>query len=169
MRKQKSVFILITLLIIAMTLPTVNAYTGAVTVTGVVRDAQGRGVSGASVSIISGKTKLYTTTSVSGGSFAFNSKSLSDGTYTIQASKSNYLAGTSSEYRLENADRIFEPYFNPAPDDVVSEVPVVKRIMESHQGFVDVTPNDSNGYTFTLTFPWKRRRYIRVYPLNNAD
>lgn len=80
-----------------------------------------------------------------------------------------YLNGTSSEYRLESPDRIFEPFFNPAPDDVVSELPVVKRILESHQGFVDFSPNDSNGYTFTLTFPWQRRRYIRVYPLNYTD
>ena len=101
-----------------MTLPTVNAYTGAVTVTGVVRDAQGRGVSGASVSIISGKTKLYTTTSVSGGSFAFNSKSLSDGTYTIQASKSNYLAGTSSF--TVSWYWVFGWYYHAIPAQVIS-------------------------------------------------
>ncbi|MBF0531283.1 MAG: hypothetical protein HQK55_18845 [Deltaproteobacteria bacterium] len=38
---------------------------------------------------------------------------------------------------------------------------LIKKIMETHQGSIEVVSDQEFGTTFTLSFPWERRRYIR--------
>lgn len=57
---------------------------------------------------------------------------------------------------------IFDPFFRTKPDGVGIDLLVLKRIMESHGGRVEVRSKQGEGTTFSLAFPLERRRSIRA-------
>jgi PAS domain S-box-containing protein len=60
----------------------------------------------------------------------------------------------------ENLDRIFEPFFTTrvAKRGIGLGLPISKKIMEDHGGFITVRSTEGKGSTFTLYFPSKARR-----------
>jgi len=57
---------------------------------------------------------------------------------------------------------IFNPFFSTKADRAGIDLPVVKKVMESHGGTIDVSSKMDEGTTFFLEFPLERRRAIRI-------
>jgi signal transduction histidine kinase len=55
--------------------------------------------------------------------------------------------------KLENVDRIFEPYFTERPDGIGLGLPVVKRIVEEHDGQINVRNGEHGGARFDIVLP----------------
>jgi PAS domain S-box-containing protein len=62
----------------------------------------------------------------------------------------------------ENLSYIFKPFFSTKSDGTGLDLAVLKRIVESHGGDVDVKSKPGEGATFSLRFPLERRRPFRV-------
>ncbi|HBF42812.1 MAG TPA: hypothetical protein DDW42_04140 [Desulfobacteraceae bacterium] len=62
----------------------------------------------------------------------------------------------------EDIPYIFDPFFSTKPDGAGIDLAIVKRIMVSHGGKVEVTSKHGEGTTFVLLFPLERRRTIRI-------
>jgi PAS domain S-box-containing protein len=61
----------------------------------------------------------------------------------------------------KNLRLIFEPFFTTRPARVGLGLPLVKRVVESHGGDVQVESRFKKGTTVTLCFPKDRRRRVR--------
>jgi PAS domain S-box-containing protein len=61
----------------------------------------------------------------------------------------------------KNLRLIFEPFFTTRPDRVGLGLPLVKRVIESHGGDIQVESRFGKGTTVTLCFPRDRRRKAR--------
>lgn len=73
-----------------------------------------------------------------------------------------YLIDAGSGILPENLPFIFNPFFSTKADRAGIDLPVVKRIMESHGGQIEVSSKPEEGTTFVLQFPLERRRSIRI-------
>ncbi|MBW2168958.1 MAG: hypothetical protein JRG69_06820, partial [Deltaproteobacteria bacterium] len=73
-----------------------------------------------------------------------------------------YLIDAGSGISPENLPFIFNPFFSTKADRAGIDLPVVKRIMESHGGQIEVSSKPEEGTTFVLQFPLERRRSIRI-------
>lgn len=62
----------------------------------------------------------------------------------------------------EDLPYIFNPFFSTKADGVGIDLAVVKRIVDSHGGQVEVRSKQGEGTTFLLMFPLERRRSIRA-------
>lgn len=58
----------------------------------------------------------------------------------------------------DSRSQLFSPFFTTKPDGVGLGLAVVKRIVESHMGNIEVTSAPDEGTSFTITFPKDRRR-----------
>jgi len=78
-----------------------------------------------------------------------------------------------NEYRILTRDtgcgispkdipHIFDPFFRTKPEGVGIDLTVVKRVVESQGGVVEVESEPGKGTTFTLRFPIERRRSVRT-------
>ena len=61
----------------------------------------------------------------------------------------------------KNLRLIFEPFFTTRPDRVGLGLPLVKRVIETHGGDIQVESQFRKGTTVTLYFPRDRRRRVR--------
>jgi PAS domain S-box-containing protein len=77
------------------------------------------------------------------------------------------VSDTGSGIAPENLAYIFNPFFSTKSDGAGLDLAVLKRIMESHGGSVNVKSKQGEGTTFSLVFPLERRRPIRVARLND--
>ncbi|MBW2318715.1 MAG: PAS domain S-box protein [Deltaproteobacteria bacterium] len=77
------------------------------------------------------------------------------------------VADTGCGISSEDIPYVFDPFFRTKPDRVGIDLAVVKRIMDSHVGSVEVTSKQGQGTTFFLVFPLERRRSIRVCRLGD--
>ena len=57
---------------------------------------------------------------------------------------------------------IFNPFFSTKINGAGIDLAVVKRIMDSHGGQVEVASKQGEGTTFLLLFPLERRRLTRI-------
>jgi nitrogen fixation/metabolism regulation signal transduction histidine kinase len=57
--------------------------------------------------------------------------------------------------KLENVDRIFEPYFTEKPDGIGLGLAVVKRIVEEHDGQINAGNCEGGGARFDIVLPWE--------------
>ena len=62
----------------------------------------------------------------------------------------------------EDLPYIFYPFYRTKPTGVGIDLAVVRQIMTSHGGHIDVRSQRDSGTTFLLTFPVERRRSIRI-------
>ena len=83
-----------------------------------------------------------------------------------------------NEYRIVTRDtgcgispkdvpRIFDPFFRTKADGVGIDLTVLKRVVESQGGVIDVESQPGKGTTFTLRFPIERRRSVRTCRFRN--
>ncbi|MBW2609412.1 MAG: PAS domain S-box protein [Deltaproteobacteria bacterium] len=79
-----------------------------------------------------------------------------------------YIRDTGSGIKPEDIPYIFNPFFSTKADGTGIDLAVVKRILESHGGHVEVRSEPGKGTTFFLTFPLERRRAIRISRLEDA-
>ncbi len=75
------------------------------------------------------------------------------------------ITDTGSGISDDDLPYIFNPFFSTKPDGAGIDLSVVKRIMNSHGGSVDVKSTMDKGTSFILSFPFERRRPIRVASL----
>ncbi len=98
---------------------------------------------------------------------------LSDGGSVVvrNMSKDNqckiYVTDTGSGIAPKDLPNIFNPFFRTKPDRVGIDLAVVKRIMDSHGGRVEVESEQNKGTTFLLVFPLERRRPARICSLED--
>jgi len=62
---------------------------------------------------------------------------------------------------------VFHPFFSTKADGAGIDLTIVKRIMHSHGGNIDVNSKRGEGTTFVLLFPLERRRSIRICNLQD--
>jgi signal transduction histidine kinase len=73
-----------------------------------------------------------------------------------------YVIDSGTGISRENLPFIFNPFFSTKADRAGIDLPVVKKIMESHGGQIEVSSKLKEGTTFVLNFPLERRRAIRI-------
>ncbi len=59
---------------------------------------------------------------------------------------------------------IFNPFFSTKPNGAGLDLAIARRIMERHGGRIAARSRKGEGTTFSLWFPFERRRVIRVRP-----
>ena len=66
------------------------------------------------------------------------------------------IGDTGEGIRAEDLPRIFEPFFTTkvSPKGVGLGLPIVKKFMEDHGGFIEVKSRFGQGTTFVLFFPY---------------
>ena len=62
---------------------------------------------------------------------------------------------------------VFDPFFSTKADGAGIDLTIVKRIMNSHGGSIEVKSKQGEGTTFILLFPLERRRSIRISRLQD--
>lgn len=77
------------------------------------------------------------------------------------------IIDTGSGIAPKDLPHIFNPFFRTKPDGVGIDLAVVKRIMDSHGGRVEVKSKQGEGTTFSLVFPLERRRPVRIARLQD--
>jgi signal transduction histidine kinase len=65
--------------------------------------------------------------------------------------------------------QLFSPFFTTKPDGVGLGLAVVRRIVESHMGDIEVASAPGKGTSFTINFPKDRRREPRYDAPEEAD
>ncbi|MFH0811481.1 MAG: ATP-binding protein [Pseudomonadota bacterium] len=78
-----------------------------------------------------------------------------------------YVTDTGCGISPADLPYIFNPFFSTKPSGAGIDLAVVKRIMESHGGEVEVSSKLDEGTTFLLRFPLERRRPIRISSLKD--
>lgn len=78
-----------------------------------------------------------------------------------------YVSDTGSGITPENMAYIFKPFFSTKSGGAGLDLPLLKRIMDSHGGKVDVQSKPNEGTTFFLLFPLERRRALRITRLQD--
>jgi PAS domain S-box-containing protein len=73
-----------------------------------------------------------------------------------------YLIDSGTGISPENLPFIFNPFFSTKANRAGIDLPVVKKVMESHGGHIEVSSKPAEGTTFVLEFPLERRRAIRI-------
>ncbi|MBN2467402.1 MAG: PAS domain S-box protein [Deltaproteobacteria bacterium] len=69
----------------------------------------------------------------------------------------------------EDLPYIFNPLFSTKPHGIGMNLALVKRIMESHGGKVEVVSQPETGATFVLFLPLERRRALRTTRLQHEN
>jgi PAS domain S-box-containing protein len=69
----------------------------------------------------------------------------------------------------KNLNHIFEPFFSTRPDRIGLGLTFVKRVMEEHDGRIQVESHLNRGTSVTLIFPKDRRRRIRRELISSED
>jgi signal transduction histidine kinase len=77
------------------------------------------------------------------------------------------VADTGSGISPDDLPFIFNPFFSTKPEGVGIDLALVKRIMESHGGHVEVFSKQNEGTSFLLMFPLERRRFLRICSLKD--
>ncbi len=80
-----------------------------------------------------------------------------------------FVTDTGSGIASKYLPHIFNPFFRTKPDGVGIDLAVVKRIMDSHGGSVEVESTPGKGTAFSLLFPLERRRSVRTRRLGDVD
>jgi len=62
---------------------------------------------------------------------------------------------------------VFDPFFSTKAEGAGIDLTIVKRIMNSHGGSIEVKSKRGKGTTFVLLFPLERRRSIRISRLQD--
>ena len=57
----------------------------------------------------------------------------------------------------QNLENIFNPFFTTKPQGVGLGLPIVAKIIDEHQGRIDVESEENKGTTFEVTLPLKTR------------
>jgi len=78
-----------------------------------------------------------------------------------------YIRDTGSGITPEDIPFVFNPFFSTKADGTGIDLSMVKRILESHGGRVEVRSEPAKGTAFFLTFPLERRRAIRISHLED--
>lgn len=60
---------------------------------------------------------------------------------------------------------VFNPFFSTKPNSAGMDLAIAKRVMERHGGRITARSRKGEGTTFSLWFPFERRRPIRVHPV----
>ena len=63
------------------------------------------------------------------------------------------ISDNGSGISIEDRKKIFEPYFSKRKKGTGLGLAIVKRIIQQHEGTIEVKSEKGNGTTFTLTFP----------------
>lgn len=79
------------------------------------------------------------------------------------------IRDTGTGINAQDLPFIFNPFFSTKPTGAGIDLAVVKRIMESHGGRVEVESSAGHGATFILNFPLERRRAIRIATLETRS
>ena len=77
-----------------------------------------------------------------------------------------YISDSGPGISADHLDDLFKPFHSTKPGGVGLDLCLVSKIMELHDGLVEVASEKGAGATFILHFPWERRRYIRNWRLN---
>jgi signal transduction histidine kinase len=75
---------------------------------------------------------------------------------------------TGSGISEQDLPYLFNPFFSTKPDGAGIDLAIAKRIMESHSGQIEAHSEPGAGTTFSLWFPFERRRPIRLSKLEDA-
>jgi len=78
-----------------------------------------------------------------------------------------YVTDTGCGISPQDLPYIFNPFFSTKPDGAGIGLAVVKRIMESQGGSVEVTSKPGKGTTILFLLPLERRRSIRIAHLKH--
>ncbi|MFC1891452.1 nitrogen regulation protein NR(II) [Thermodesulfobacteriota bacterium] len=73
-----------------------------------------------------------------------------------------YINDNGSGISPEDIPFIFNPFFSTKADGKGIDLAIVKRIMENHNGKVEIESEQDKGTRFSLTLPIERRRSIRI-------
>jgi PAS domain S-box-containing protein len=73
-----------------------------------------------------------------------------------------YVTDKGQGISAEDLPHIFKPFYRTKPHGIGIDLAVVRQILHSHDGDIDVASQPGKGTTFSLTFPIERRRPIRV-------
>jgi two-component system sensor histidine kinase HydH len=63
----------------------------------------------------------------------------------------------------EDLPHIFDPYFTTKPRGVGLGLANVHKLVETHNGDIDVVSSPANGTTFTIRLPAAQRRPLDVF------
>ncbi len=74
-----------------------------------------------------------------------------------------YVSDTGRGISSKDLPYIFNPFFSTKAEGAGIGLAIVKRIMQSHGGNIEVKSTPGQGATFLLLFPLERRRSIRVF------
>jgi len=77
-----------------------------------------------------------------------------------------YMTDTGSGIKQEDLPFIFDAFFSTKDNGVGLDLATVNRILEIHQGTIEVTSEVGEGTMFTIKLPWERRRFIRNWRLD---
>ncbi len=72
------------------------------------------------------------------------------------------VSDTGAGISADDIPFVFDPFFSTKADGAGIDLAIVKRIMNSHGGSIEVTSKKGEGTTFILVFPMERRRSIRI-------
>lgn len=73
-----------------------------------------------------------------------------------------YISDNGSGISPDDMAFIFNPFFSTKADGAGIDLAIVKRIMENHNGRVEIESELTKGTTFILELPIERRRSIRI-------
>jgi len=82
-----------------------------------------------------------------GGTLVVGSRSCGHGLVSI------YVTDTGEGIPQENIDKIFDPLFTTKPKGVGLGLAITKRLVEAHEGKIEVQSEEKAGCTFTVTIP----------------
>ena len=77
-----------------------------------------------------------------------------------------YIYDSGPGIAADNLANMFRPFYSTKPGGIGLDLCLVKKIMDLHDGLVEVVSDEGEGATFVLHFPWERRRYIRNWRLS---
>lgn len=69
----------------------------------------------------------------------------------------------------EQLPYIFHPFYSTKPDGAGIDLAILKRIIDNHNGSINVESQKGKGTTFTIDIPLERRKRIRTNLLRNSE
>lgn len=76
-----------------------------------------------------------------------------------------FVSSSRPDFSLEEIADVFEPFHRGKKIKTAGDLVLIRRIMELHEGSIDVMEEEQGKIVFVFSFPWERRRYIRIWPL----
>jgi PAS domain S-box-containing protein len=80
-----------------------------------------------------------------------------------------YISDSGPGISAGNLKNLFKPFYSTKPGGVGLDLCLVTKIMDLHDGLVEVVSDEGEGATVILHFPWERRRYIRNWRLGEEQ